>query len=241
MKSRLIIWFILIFLIESLFISCIDRNITNISESLEINSSYSLPIGDVSYDINDYFELLKDLGLDTIQPDTLQIDTIQSQYGDSLGLVEYNDTLYENIRYVVDTLIYNQFDFGSLGNDLDKIKAVTFVSIINNDFPTETRLQVYFADGSLAIIDSLFSSGPYLFTPPELDNDGIPVDRPLDIVNTPVSEYVIENLAEIRYIIVNGYVKTLRPDINISKFYSYYILSIHIAVRIELEFNTSEF
>ena len=185
--------------------------------------------------------MLKDLGLDTIQPDTLQIDTIQSQYGDSLGLVEYNDTVYENIRYVVDTLIYNPFDFSSLGNDLEKIKAITFVSIINNDFPTETRLQVYFADGSQAIIDSLFGSGPYLFIPPELDNNGIPVDRPLEIVNTPVSEYVIENLAEIRNIIVNGYVKTLRPDINISKFYSYYILSIHIAVRIELEFNTSEF
>ena len=241
MKHRLIIWLTIIFIIESLFISCIDKNISNISESLEINSSYSLPIGDVSYDINDYFELLKDLGLDTLLPDTVQIDTIQSQYGDSLGLVEYNDTLYENIKYVVDTLIYKEFNFSSLGDDLEKIKAVTFVSIINNDFPTETHMQVYLADESTAIIDSLFSSGPYFFSPPELDGDGIPVDRPLDIVTTPVSEYIIENLAEVRYIIVYGYVKTLRPDIDISKFYSYYILSIHIAVRIELEFNTSEF
>jgi hypothetical protein len=213
-----------------LFISCIDENIRNISEELEINSSYSLPIGDVTYSINEYFEMLDFYGLDTIPlPE------------DSIDLVEYEDTIYNNIRYTVDTLIYTAFDFSSLGDDLDKIKAITFISIINNDFPTETKVQVYFADESMGIIDSLFSDGPYSLPPPDLDNEGIPLDHPLDIIVTPVSQNLIENIADIRHIIMYGYVRTLRPDIDISKFYSYYLLSVHIAVRIELEFNTSEF
>jgi hypothetical protein len=241
MRYKLKILAISVYIINILFVSCIDENITNISESLEINSSYSLPIGDVSYDINDYFDLLKSLNLDTIVPDTVQIDTIQQPPEDSLGLVGYNDTIYTNIQYVVDTLIYHDFDFSSLGEDLEKIKAITFVSIIDNDFPTETKVQVYFAGEAMTIIDSLFSDGPYLISPPDLDNEGIPLDRPPEIITTPVSESVIAHLPDIRQIIVYGYVKTLRPDVNISKFYSYYILSMHIATRIELLFNTSEF
>ena len=241
MKHKLKIGIISILILNISFFSCIDENITNISESVEINSSYSLPIGDISYDINDYFELLKSLDLDTIVPDTMQIDTIQSQYRDSLGLVGYNDTLYTNIKYVVDTLIYTEFDFSSVEDDIEKIKAITFVSIVNNDFPTETKVQVYFADEFRAVIDSLFSTGPYIISPPELDNQGKPVDRHPDISTTPVSDYLISNLPEVRQIIVYGYVRTLRPDIDISKFYSYYILSVHLGVRIELEFNTSEF
>jgi hypothetical protein len=231
MKSGLKILLVELAVLNFLFIACIDENVRNISEELEINSSYSIPIGDVTYSINEYFEMLDFYGLDTIQ--TLP--------GDSIDLVEYEDSIYNNTRYVVDTLIYNEFDFSSLGDDLDKINAITFVSIINNDFPTETKIQVYFADESMSIIDSLFSDGPYFLPPPDLDNEGIPIDHPPEIIVTPVSDYLIENLADVRRIITYGYVRTLRPDIDISKFYSYYILSIHIAARIELEFNTSEF
>jgi hypothetical protein len=231
MKSGLKILLVIPAILNFLLIACIDENIRNISEELEINSSYSIPIGDVTYSINEYFEMLDFYGLDTIQ--TLP--------GDSIDLVEYEDSIYNNTRYVVDTLIYNEFDFSSLGDDLDKISAITFVSIVNNDFPTETKIQVYFADESMSVIDSLFSDGPYSLPPPDLDNEGIPFDHPPDIIVTAVSEYLIENLSDVRRIITYGYVRTLRPDIDISKFYSYYLLSIHIAARIELEFNTSEF
>jgi hypothetical protein len=231
MKSGLKILLVTPAILNFLFVACIDENIRNISKELEINSSYSIPIGDVTYSINEYFEMLDFYGL----------DTIQALPGDSIDLVEYEDSIYNNTRYVVDTLIYNEFDFSSLGDDLDKISAITFVSIINNDFPTETKIQVYFADESMSVIDSLFSGGPYSLPPPDLDNEGIPLDHPPDIIVTPVSEYLIENLSDVRRIITYGYVRTLRPDIDISKFYSYYLLTIHIAARIELEFNTSEF
>ena len=120
MKYRLhIFWQVVIIL--AVFISCIDENITNISDSLELNQSYSLPVGDVSYTINDYFATLDTLQFDTIQADTLQIDTLISPLPDTIDLVEFNDTLYTNVKYLLDTTIDTEFDFGELNEDLDKI------------------------------------------------------------------------------------------------------------------------
>ena len=56
MRYKLKIGIISIIIIIVSIASCIDENITNISESVEINSSYSLPVGDVNYSINDYFD-----------------------------------------------------------------------------------------------------------------------------------------------------------------------------------------
>ncbi len=237
MKCKLKIGIISIIIISVAFFSCIDENITNISESVEINSSYSLPIGEVIYSINDYFELLDSLNLDTLQLDTLQLDSLRALFP---GDVEFDDTVYVNIKYAVDTLIMKEFDFSTLGEDLEKIKAITFVLIIDNDFPTETRAQVYLSDESMTSIDSIFRDGPLVILPPDLDNNGIPVDNPPDIGYYPVSDSIIRNLASIRNIIIYGYVKTTRLDVDIAKFYSDYDLYIHIGARIELEYNTSD-
>jgi hypothetical protein len=238
MKNKIKIGIISILILNISFFSCIDENITNISESVEINSSYSLPVGEVIYSINDYFELLDSLGLDTMQLDTLQLDSLRALYP---GYVGYEDTVYVNIKYAVDTLLRKQFDFSSLGDNLEKIKAITFVLIIDNEFPTETHAQVYLSDESMTFIDSIFSDGPLVILRPDLDNNGIPVNKPPDIKYYPVSESVIENLASINNIMIYGYVETLRSDVDISKFYSDYELYIHIGARIELEFNTSDF
>jgi len=239
MKYKLKIGIILIIILNISFFSCIDENITNIAESVEINSSYSLPIGNILYSINDYFELLDSLNLDTLHLDTLQLDSIQPLF---YGYVGFNDTVYMNLKYAVDTLILKEFDFSTLDEDLDKIKAITFVLIIDNDFPTETRAQVYLADESMTYIDSIFSDGPLVILPPDLDDEGIPLEHSHDIRIYPVSDSLIAggNLEDVRYILIFGYVKTIRSDVKISKFYSDYDLYIHIGARVELEYNTSD-
>ncbi len=239
MRYKLKIGIIAIIIIIVSFFSCIDENITNISESVEINSSYSLPVGNINYSINDYFNLLDSLNMDTLQLDTLQLDSLRSLFH---GDIEFDDTVYVNIKYAVDTLITREFDFSTLSDDLDKIKAVTFVLIIDDDFPTETHAQVYFADESMVLIDSLFSDGPLVILPPDLDNNGIPIDNPPDIEYYPVSDYLIRDghLEDVRYILIYGYVRTTRLDVDIAKFYSDYDLYIHIGARVELEFNTSD-
>lgn len=240
MKYRLnIFWQGIIIL--TVFISCIDENITNISDSLELNQSYSLPVGDVSYTINEYFKTLDTLQFDTVQVDTLQIDTLATPLSDTIDLVEFNDTLYANVKYLLDTSIDTEFDFGEINEDLEKIKAITFVFIVDNDFPTDTWTQVYFIDESENHIDSLFIDGPLLISAPELDNDGFPVERPPEIKVCPISDNLIDNMASIRFIRIFSIVRTIRPDVDIVKFYSEYNIDFHIGVRVELQFNINEF
>ena len=43
-------------------VSCINKDILNISDSVEINSRYSVPIGTYNTDINNYLESLDTLG-----------------------------------------------------------------------------------------------------------------------------------------------------------------------------------
>ncbi len=232
MRYHLYIFFRWIIIISVLSVSCVDENITNISENLDINSCYSIPVGDIEYSINDYFE-----SLDTIQTDTLQLDSLSLLFPDS---VIFNDTIYSNVRYIFDTSTVTEFDFSNLPNDIDKVKAVTFILTIISEFPTETWSQVYFADGSLSVLDSVISDGPIIIPAPDLDNNGIPLNKSPVIRICPVSDYIIENLADIRYILVYGAVKTVRTDVNVVKFYPEYMLNIHIGVRVELEFSTSE-
>jgi hypothetical protein len=41
-----------------IFAGCFKENMTTVSDSVLIHSSYSLPIGEVVYNINEYFEAL---------------------------------------------------------------------------------------------------------------------------------------------------------------------------------------
>ncbi len=232
MKNKLKILFQSLVIFIILINSCVDENITNISDSLDINSCYSFPVGDVSYSINNYFE-----SLDTIQLDSMEIDSAIVSASDS---VQFNGIFYFNIKPVYDTTTLSTFDFSVLHGHIDKIRAITIVLIVSSDFPTETRTQVYFTDESYNIMDSIFADGPLIVPPPDLDNSGIPLDRPPEIRYCPLSDSIIEDLMNIRYILAYGAVRTTRPDAGVVKFYAEYMLNIHIAARVELEFSTSE-
>lgn len=232
MKNSLKILLQSLFLFVILLNSCVDENITNISDSLDINSCYSFPVGDVTYSINNYFE-----SLDTIRPDSIEIDSLIVSTTDS---IQFNGIYFYNIKPVYDTTTLSTFDFSVLNNHIDKVKAVTIVLIVDSDFPTETRIQVYFTDDSYNIMDSVYADGPMVISPPDLDNNGIPLDRPPEIRYCSLSEGLIDNLMDIRYILAYGAVRTTRPDAGVVKFYAEYMLNIHIGARVELEFSTSE-
>jgi hypothetical protein len=212
--------------------SCIDENITNISDSLDINSCYSFPIGDVTYSINNYFESLDTLGIDTLQVDSLIVSSTDS--------VEFNGMYFHNIEPVYDTTIFSEFDFSVLDEYIDNVVAITIVLVVSSDFPTEILIQVYFTDETQVIMDSMYVEGPLIIPAPDLDSNGRPLERQTAIRYCPLSEDLIDNLTDIRYILAYGAVRTIRPDEGVVKFYPEYMLNIHIGARVELEFSTSE-
>ena len=120
---------------------CFEDNITSVSDSILVNSSLSLPMGEVTYNINEYFEAL---------------DSVHISWPDS---VAYNDTIYPNILHVVEETDLKQFEFAAHGGSSDALRSIMFRLIIQNSYPTEARSQIYFTYNQ-SIEDSIFADGP---------------------------------------------------------------------------------
>jgi hypothetical protein len=211
--------FLLVFLLMT---GCIDENIFRVSEDVEITPSYSLPIGPVSYNINEYFETL---------------DTVSLAWPDSLY---YNDVLYPTYLLYITRFDINLYDFNSLFNDMNRIEKVMFRLVVSNGYPTMTVAQLYFTGDDGIPVDSAFADGPHELQPAAIDDDGIVTAPYEEILDVPMSSYFVQNMGNIRHIIIKSIFYTTRPDIKHVKFYSDYAFHVNIAVRIQLHLNTGE-
>lgn len=212
----------LFFMVTFLLTGCIDENIFKVSEDVEITPSYSLPLGPLTYNINEYLESLDEVNFPC--PDSLY----------------YNDVLYPSYLPYLTRFDTNFFDFNSLSNDLDRIESVMFRLMITNGYPTMTIVQVYFADAGLALLDSAFAEGPHILQPAAIDDQGIVTAPYEEIADVTMSPYFVQNMGNIRYIIIEGIIYTTRPDIPQVKFYTHYEYRVNIAVRIRLRINTGD-
>jgi hypothetical protein len=204
-----------------LTVSCIDKDILNISDSLEINSRYSVPIGAHTNDINNYLE-----SLDTLGPSS----------GDSLY---YEDVLYPiNEPYYSFTLL-DSLNFNLIRDPAGKIKSVEFVILIANGYPTPAVVQVYFMSGSTAV-DSAFISGPRVINAALLNSDGIVTDPSESLLTVSMPPEFNDKLSSIQGVMVKGRIYLTRPDIRLVKFLHSYQFTIHIGARIELLYNTND-
>lgn len=208
--------------VSSIILSgCIEDKFDKVSDSVLINSSYSLPVGSISYQINDYFE-----GLHTILiplPDS----------------VSYNDFIFPNLFDTIYKSDIIPFDFTIPGSESERIKSITFRVIIENGFPTDVRVQVYFTAG-LAHTISIFPGGMESLEAASINQNGIVTAPNVQIKDIPLSPEILANLSNYTHIGIYGQVPTTRPDIDIVKFYTRYTLKFHFGMRVELEYNLNE-
>lgn len=203
--------------------SCMKNDINNISNNVEINSSYSIPIGEVIYTINDYLKSLDTVTIFT--PDSLM----------------FNDTTLPNIIPGITFNDLKQFSFTQVNSQLNKIHSITFRIIISNGYPTNAFSQVYFLDAGNNKIDSLFATGRYYLRPATINADGVVTNPYAVMFDVPMSQNFINNLPTMTNILIENSIATKRADIPIVKFYDNYKVEVHIGARIELLFNTSSF
>jgi hypothetical protein len=216
-------YYFFIYILIILVAGCVDENITNISENMEITSSYSLPVGQAEYDINEYLDGLKE----SIFP-----------WPDSLY---YNDTLYPNYLEYVEEFDIKEFDFSRLGENLDKIESIMLRIIIDNGYPTKAISQVYFTDMAMSyLIDSVFSTGPHVIEPAKIDDNGRVVEPYHEFFDVYMSQQFIDNMADIRHVNIFSRVFTSRNDILHTKLYSDYRLKVHIGIRVGLRYNIED-
>jgi hypothetical protein len=203
--------------------SCFDKDIMNISGSMELNPSYSLPIGEINYNINHYFESL-DSNL-AAWPDT----------------VAFNDKLFPNTSAEVTDITIVPYYFSQLTSHPERITGIQFALIMTNGYPTNAETQVYFLDESGTVkVDSVFRNGPVDLLPAELNAVGV-VDKPYQIlINTVMPESFLPNIPLISGIMVKSIIRTKRPDQSVTKFYTDYNISVHIGLRFSVLVDTGE-
>ncbi len=202
-------------------VSCINRDILNISDSVEINSRYSVPIGTYDADINNYLE-----SLDTLGPSS----------GDSLY---YEGVLYPIDVPYVDFSFSDSLNFNLIKDPEGKVKSVEFIILLSNGYPTPAMVQVYFMSDS-ATLDSAFISGPRVIKPAALNSDGIVTDPSTSMLTVSMPADFNGNLSSVRSVMVKGRIYLTRPDIQWVKFLHEYKFNLHIGARIELLYNTSD-
>ncbi len=217
------------FLLHFVFSACVDENLTNISEMVHFTPTYSLPVGTVSYSINDYFESI----IETID----NIDTlIQGPY----GYVEYEDDTLPNILEYVERRDDKEFDFSTISDQIDNVTYLMFRINLTNGFATEASTQVYFAGAGMNITDSLFREGPRLIPPGDTNEEGVIVNNYTDQIDIELAENQINNLPNVRYIIITGKVYTVSNDRKIAKFYREYSINVQIGIRVGLEMTAGD-
>jgi len=210
-------------LLSVLGFSCINNDILNISDSVEIRSSYSVPVGPVEFNINSYLESL---------------DTVTYPWPDTLS---FNDVLYPNIATAVNYTSIYPFVFNLVSDPEVKVKTLEFIVIITNGYPTAISAQVCFlANGSLVPVDSVFAGGPLIVQPALLDSEGVVTEPSEVIVTVAMPAGFIPLMPDIAGIMVKCRVETTRPDMAVVKFYDEYDVKIHIATRIGLQYNTGD-
>ena len=204
-----------------LVVSCVNKDILNISDSVGINSRYSVPIGTYDTDINTYLE-----SLDTTGPSS----------GDSLY---YEGVLYPINKSYIDFTQSDSLNFNLIKDPGGKVRSVEFVILLSNGYPTPARVQVYFMAGSVTV-DSAFISGPHIINPAAINSEGIVTDPSTSMLTISMPADFNDKLSSVRGVMVKERIYLTRPDIQWVKFFHEYKFNLHIGARIELLFNTSD-
>jgi hypothetical protein len=171
--------------------SCVDKDLTNIGESVYVDPEYSIPIGNETI----YMEnLVDDYAGDLIEiPDTLHIY-------DSLSIFNYDSILYIN-PLVLEFEGERTFDFSSLADRTEYITSAMIRTNCINNIPARFEFQVYLYDSGRLLIDSVYNNGPLIVEQAETDSLGQVTKRhELWKHDTYLSQEIIDRLPDVYYV-----------------------------------------
>lgn len=215
-------WF-LFGVIPGLASACIDKDILNISDSIETVASYSLPAGFYSANINDFL---------------VSLDTVTTPYPDSLY---FNNTLLPNIADAIVFSAGSPFDFNLMPDAGEEIQSIELVVVVSNGYPTDLSAQVYFdTDDPPAVADSAFADGARTVPAATLNGEGLVVSPTEQVFTIPMPQAFVQDFTSLSQIRIAGLLETRRSGSGKVKFYSDYKVMIHVGYRIVLKINTGE-
>lgn len=123
-------------------------------------------------------------------------------------------------------------DKGQVQEDADGGYTITDAegevrTLITNQFPLGSEVQVYFTNAQYAITDSLFTNGPFRIEASQIDANGDLLAAEVSKEDLPISDKQLEHLLEADYLIIKALLYTSRnadgsqPDVKIKSDYTF--------------------
>lgn len=141
--------------------------------------------------------------------------------------------LYGNTDYL---LMYDSmnFDFSrSAYNTPDEVKSIHFQLSMVTDMPVEIEPQVFFADASFHVLDSLFNV-PAVIRAADIDAEGKAIPTRIDPIWVDFPPERLPNIENARYLIARGKVRTGNAPLPV-KFYDGYFFDVSLGAVIGLQ------
>lgn len=141
--------------------------------------------------------------------------------------------LYGQTDYLLmyDTM---NFDFTkAVYNTPGEVKSIRFQLSMVTDMPVEIKPQVFFADSSYHVLDSLFSVPPVIRAA-DIDADGKAIPTKMDPIWVDFPPERLPNIENARYLIARGKVRTGNAPSPV-KFYDGYFFDVSLGAVIGLQ------
>ena len=208
------------------FTACLD-NFNRDLETIYYNPSYSIPIGPLSYTMDDImpYLALHDPITDTAAlPDTADFP-----------ILIYDDSLYFiNPEEGHDTAFFELLDIISVVEQTEYIVSIMFRANVLNGLPVNTAIQLYYLTADRTAIDSLYDEGRVWIQHAEVNNRDSVLAPYFTTIDTYLDEEEIQNLLQATEMALFIHLETYRTDDDTLHVYSYQQFDVQLGVRVEL-------
>jgi hypothetical protein len=206
-------WLLLVLAIITLLFSCIQDAPGDFNNPESTwNPSFSFPVGYTSLQMNE------DNGF----------DTLLFLINDVTGFPYWVDEIDIPMSYTM------PFDMQEINNFSDQIISIMFRLNTYNGFPADAQGQVYFLDYSYQIVDSMFVNGSLTMEAGALTGDGQTVNPTHDRNDVIFDQNKIEDLANVRHVLIEGAILNIALDSTLIDYYRDYSIELQLGVQAEL-------
>ena len=201
---------------------CIKEDFQETFNNSTLGPEVSLPVGSVSYNINDEFTRTP---LDTIGPE---------------GTIYFENNPYPLYTTAFHKAETNDINLRITNDSRENIESVTFHVTIKNSFPTEVVTQILLLNAMGGIIDSIFkekdTNGPLKIESGTTDANGIVQKESVRIIDISYDKEKIGELQNVAYYYIDSYIYTKKHDLSAVRFFKTSEIYINTGIRIKFKF-----
>lgn len=221
MKRILFLPIILVF-----FTACLE-DISQERDNMFYTPTYSIPIGPLSYRMD---EIMSYLALDSLITDTLEIPPSGTD-----RVLAYDETMFfVNPILGYDTTLSFTYDFSLLPQEEEYIQTAMLRVNYDNGLPVRIAHQYYMYDENDMLIDSLYDEGISWVPSGQVGDFGKVVSSTPGRTETYFDSAEVRSLFQTARFDLFLYLQTYSKDIDTLWVYSDQILDLQLAVRTDL-------